>query len=134
MTYTLDTNVCIRIINKRSLAARAKLLTVPTNEVVVCSIVRAELYYGAAKSQTPDATRQKQDLFLLPFTAIPFDDRAANHYGVIRAQLERTGNMIGPLDLMIASIAVAHGLILVTHNVREFTRIPGLRVEDWETP
>lgn len=74
MTYLLDTNVCIQIINGRSRAARAKLLSVPAAEIIVCSIVRAELFHGAAKSQTPELTRQKQVLFLSPFASLPFDD------------------------------------------------------------
>ncbi|MCB9457010.1 MAG: type II toxin-antitoxin system VapC family toxin [Anaerolineaceae bacterium] len=132
MIYTLDTNVCIRIINGRSASARAKLLSIPTHDIIVCSVVRAELYYGAGKSQTPEATRQKQNLFLSPFTSLPFDDLAANQYGQIRADLEQSGNVIGPLDLMIAAIAKSQGLILVTHNTREFSRILGLQLEDWE--
>ena len=132
MIYTLDTNVCIRIINKRSIPARAKLLSIPASDIIVCSVVRAELYYGAGKSQTPEATRQKQDLFLSPFASLPFDDLAANQYGQIRASLEQSGNVIGPLDLMIAAVARSHDLILVTHNTREFGRIQGLQFEDWE--
>jgi tRNA(fMet)-specific endonuclease VapC len=132
MIYTLDTNVCIRVINKRSASVRAKLLSIPAGDIGVCSVVRAELYYGAGKSQTPQATRQKQDLFLSPFASLPFDDLAANQYGQIRAYLERSGSMIGPLDLMIAAIAKAHDLILVTHNTREFGRIKDLQFEDWE--
>ena len=101
MKYMLDTNVCIRVINRRSLTTRAKLLSIPASDIVVCSIVRAELFYGAAKSQTPEATRRKQELFLQPFATLPFDDAAANTYGQIRAQLERAGNPIGPLDLQL---------------------------------
>ncbi len=132
MKYSLDTNTCIRIINGRSMAARAKLLANPVSDIVVCSIVRAELFYGAAKSQTPEATRRKHDLFLHPYATLPFDDPAARIYGQIRAQLERAGTPIGPLDLQIAAIALAHGLILITHNTREFSRVPGLTLEDWE--
>lgn len=133
MKYLLDTNVCIRIINGRSAAARAKLLSHPTVDIVVCSIVRAELFFGAAKSQTPQATRQKQDLFLRPFVTLPFDDLSADTYGRLRAQLEQAGTPIGPLDMQIAAIAIAYDLILVTHNTREFGRIADLIIEDWET-
>ena len=134
MRYLLDTNVCIRIINKRSMSARAKLRTVPPSDIVVCSVVRAELFYGAAKSQTPKATRHKQDLFLQPFTTLSFDDLAANTYGKIRAQLESVGKPVGPLDMQIAAIALTHNLTLVTHNIREFSRVENLNLEDWETP
>ncbi|MBL8132078.1 MAG: type II toxin-antitoxin system VapC family toxin [Anaerolineae bacterium] len=133
MTYLLDTNVCIRIINGRSGIARQKLLSHPAEEIIVCSIVRAELFYGASKSQTPQATQRKQALFLMPFASLPFDDAAANTYGRIRAELEQSGTPIGPLDLQIAAIALAHQLTLVTHNTREFGRIPHLQLEDWET-
>lgn len=91
MTYSLDTNTCIRYINGRSPGVRAKLPTIPTHEVIVCSVVRAELFYGAAKSQVPALSRQKQDQFLHPYATLSFDDLAADTYGQIRAQLERAG-------------------------------------------
>jgi len=130
--YLLDTNVCIRIINGRSPTARAKLLTIPTYDVIVCSIVRAELFYVAAKSQPPEMTRNKQDFFLRPLATLPFDDAAAEHYGTIRGDLETMGTPIGPLDMQIAAIARTHSLVLVTHNTREFERITRLSLEDWE--
>jgi len=132
MTYLLDTNVCIRMINGRSALARQKLLSQPVEEIIVCSIVRAELFYGASKSKIPEATERKQTLFLMPFASLPFDDTAAKTYGKIRAELEQVGTPIGPLDLQIAAIALTHQLTLVTHNTREFSRIPQLQLEDWE--
>jgi tRNA(fMet)-specific endonuclease VapC len=134
MKYLLDTNTCIRYINGRSPGVLAKLPTIPIKDVVVCSIVRAELFYGSYKSQSPEISRQKQERFLLPYATLPFDDLAADTYGRIRAQLEQAGTPIGPLDTQIAAIALAHGLTLVTHNTREFSRVPGLLLEDWETP
>lgn len=133
MTYLLDTNVCIRIINGRSPLARQRLVSHHTEEIIVCSIVRAELFYGASKSQTPKATQRKQALFLQPFASLPFDDAAAKTYGKIRAKLEQVGKPIGPLDLQIAAIALTHGLVLVTHNIGEFSRVPQLQLVDWET-
>jgi tRNA(fMet)-specific endonuclease VapC len=133
MSYLLDTNVCIRMINGRSAVVRQRLLSHPVEDIIVCSIVRAELFYGASKSQTPEATERKQALFLKPFASLSFDDMAAKTYGKIRAELEQVGMPIGPLDLQIAAIALAHQLTLVTHNIREFSRIPQLRLEDWET-
>jgi len=133
MKYLLDTNVCIRVINKRSMTARSKLLSHAPEDIVVCSIVRAELFYGAAKSQTPVATRRKQEVFLRPYVTLPFGDLAADAYGRIRAHLEQAGMPIGPLNMQIAAIALAHGLTLITHNTREFSRVPGLLLEDWET-
>jgi tRNA(fMet)-specific endonuclease VapC len=132
MKYSLDTNTCIRVINQRSPQARTKLLSTPAQEVVVCSVVRAELFYGAAKSQTPEQTRKKQELFLQAFKSLAFDDNAASIYGRIRAELERAGTPIGPLDMQIAAIVLAHNLILITHNTREFSRISGLTIQDWE--
>lgn len=132
MRYSLDTNTCIRYINGRSDAIRQKLPTVPARDIVVCSIVRGELAYGAAKSQTPEASAAKQARFLKPYVTLPYDDAAALAYGRIRAHLETAGTPIGPYDMQIAAIAVVHGLSVVTHNTQEFGCIPWLKVEDWE--
>jgi len=85
------------------------------------------------KSNRPKKTLAKQQKFLSQFVSLPFDDRAAKVYGEIRAQLAAKGTPIGPNDLMIAAIAVANNVILVTHNTREFSRVDRLRIEDWET-
>ena len=132
MTYLLDTNTCIRYLNGQSIGVLQRLRTLPSNEVVVCSVVKAELFYGAMKSTNPDRTLAEQKLFLSAFLSFPFDDRAAEIYGRIRAELARKGTPIGPNDLMIAAIALAHDVTLVTHNTDEFSRISGLRLEDWE--
>ncbi|MCI0710932.1 MAG: type II toxin-antitoxin system VapC family toxin [Chloroflexi bacterium] len=132
MKYSLDTNTCIRYINGRSLAIRQKLPTVPAHDIVVCSVVRGELFYGAAKSQTPEQSAEKQARFLKPYATLPYDDVAAKEYGRIRAYLKGMGTPIGPYDMQVAAIAVVHGLIVVTHNIGEFGRIPWLKVEDWE--
>ena len=92
----------------------------------------AELFFGAAKSVDPGKTLRRQREFLERFPSLPFDDAAARTYGPIRANLERAGKLIGGNDLLIASIALANGLTLVSHNVSEFSRVPGLVVEDWE--
>ncbi len=132
MKYSLDTNTCIRAINGRSPQVRAHLLSVPTAEVIVCSVVRAELFAGSQKSQIPAQSLAKQNAFLQPFRSLPFDDTAAQEYGVLRAALEQAGTPIGPLDMMIAAIALANNLILITHNTREFSRIAKLQLADWE--
>lgn len=132
MKYSLDTNTCIRYLNGRSEAVRRKLPTVPAQEIIVCSIVRGELAYGAAKSQTPAQSAAKQQRFLAPYASLAYEDRAAAEFGRIRAALEALGTPIGPYDLQIAAIAIVHGLILVTHNTNEFGRIAGLMLEDWE--
>ena len=132
MKYLLDTNTCIRYINGRAPKLRLKMPTMPVSDIVVCDIVVAELFYGAAKSNTPDESLLKQQAFLKPYVSLPFDGKAAISYAIIRAQLEKLGMPIGPLDMLIAAIAQAHGLILITHNTAEFKRINGLEIEDWE--
>jgi tRNA(fMet)-specific endonuclease VapC len=132
MKYSLDTNTCIRYLNGRSAAVRRKLPTVPAHDIVVCSVVRGELAYGAAKSQTPAESAAKQQRFLKPYATLPYDDAAAAMFGRIRAALESAGTPIGPYDMQIAAIALVHGLIVVTHNINEFGRVAGLQIEDWE--
>lgn len=132
MKYSLDTNACIRFINGRAPKLREKIATTPPNDIVVCSIVRGELAYGAEKSQNPETSHTKQARFLQPFDTLSFDDAAAQEFGRIRAHLERKGIPIGPYDMQIAAITAIHDLTLVTHNVKEFERISWLRIEDWE--
>ncbi len=133
MKYLLDTNTCIRYINGRSQTVAERLNALAVGEAVVCSIVKAELFFGALRSQNPIKTLDGQRLFLALFDSLPFNDAAAEHYGRIRADLTTKGTIIGGNDLLIAAIALANGLILVTHNTREFGRIPELKIEDWET-
>src|SRR5215510_14666683 len=109
-----------------------KIPTIPANEIIVCSVVRGELFYGSSKSQTPQASLAKQVRFLQPYATFPFDDRAATVYGSLRADLERQGLVIGIHDMMIAAIALVNNLIVVTHNTREYGRVVGLQIEDWE--
>jgi tRNA(fMet)-specific endonuclease VapC len=132
MKYLLDTNVVIVYLKGKSEPLRVKLLATPIEDVAVCSIVKSELYAGSAKSKTPTKSRQKQDKFLNRFTSLPYDDAAAIRYGELRARLEITGKTIGPMDMLIAAVALANNLILVTHNTAEFQRIQGLSIEDWE--
>ena len=130
MTYLLDTNACIRYLNGWSEKIRLRLEATDPQDIVVCSVVKAELSYGAAKSKNPTENLEKQQRFLDRFTSLPFDDRAAEAYGRIRARLETAGTLIGPNDLLIAAIAVANEVTLVTHNTREFSRVEGLILED----
>jgi tRNA(fMet)-specific endonuclease VapC len=132
MKYLLDTNTCIRYLNQRSERAAARLKAENERDIVVCSVVRAELYFGAMKSSQPDVTMTKQRAFAERFTSLPFDDAAAEHYARIRADLARVGTPVGPNDLLIAAIALANELTLVTHNTAEFGRVSGLKIEDWE--
>ena len=134
MKYLLDTNPCIQYLNGTSDTLRRRLDTAEEGAVCVCSVVKAELFYGAKKSREPSRVLELQERFLARYASIPFDDGAACCYGTIRADLERAGTPIGANDLMIAAIAAANGLTLVTHNVREFARIPDVKVEDWQNP
>jgi tRNA(fMet)-specific endonuclease VapC len=132
MKYLLDTNACIRYLNGRAPQLVRKLRTVPRADIVVCSVTRAEMFYGSAKSQTPVRSRQKQEAFLSRFRSLPFDDAIADFYANIRAYLEKRGTPISHPDMQIAAIAFSHQLILVTHNTKEFSRINDLQIEDWE--
>lgn len=132
MKYLLDTNTCIRYINGTSQPVFERLNAQDEGDVVVCSVVKAELFYGAMHSQNLTKNLANQKKFLSLFASLPFDDSAAEHYGRIRSELAKVGTPIGGNDLMIAAIALANNLILVTHNLKEFGRVKGLKVEDWE--
>jgi tRNA(fMet)-specific endonuclease VapC len=132
MRYLLDTNVCVMYLNGRSVSVRDRLQSIAIEEMAVCSIVKAELFYGAMRSNNPTRTLERQQEFLASFASLPFDDEAATVAGQIRACLASAGTPIGACDLLIAAISLANNLILVTHNTREFGRVDGLQVEDWE--
>jgi tRNA(fMet)-specific endonuclease VapC len=132
MIYLLDTNVCARYLNGKSLAIRQRLRSTNLADIAVCSVVKGELFYGAMKSNNLEKTLDRQQEFLKLFVSLPFDDDASFIYGRIRAELSAKGIIIGANDLQIAAIAMVNNLILVTHNVREFSRVNGLRFEDWE--
>jgi tRNA(fMet)-specific endonuclease VapC len=132
MMWLLDTNAWIGYLNSRPSPLKERIKRKPIEMIWLCDIVKAELYYGAFKSQ-----RQSANLALLRelfnrFDSLSFDGEAASCYGRIRAELAKKGTPIGPYDLQIAAIALAHGLTLVTHNTDEFRRIDGLTLEDWE--
>lgn len=132
MIYLLDTNVCARYLNGKSLAIRQRLRSTNLADIAVCSVVKGELFYGAMKSNNFEKTLDRQQEFLKLFVSLPFDDDASFIYGRIRAELSAKGIIIGANDLQIAAIAMVNNLILVTHNIREFSRVNGLRFEDWE--
>jgi tRNA(fMet)-specific endonuclease VapC len=132
--YLLDTNACIRILNNSSKDLVERLRRHDSSEVRLCSVVKAELLHGARKSSRVTANLELLKHFFAPFQSIPFDDASAEHYGQIRRDLEQAGTPIGSNDFLIAATARAHGLVLITHNVREFSRVSGLQIEDWESP
>ncbi len=134
MTWMLDTNACIRYLNGRAPHLKSRLEQTNPAEIALCSVVKAELFYGAARSYDPQKTRAQQEIFVSRFSSLPFDDAAADAYARIRADVTSRGVSIGPNDLLIAAIALSRGVTLVTHNVSEFSRVQGLKVEDWEQP
>lgn len=131
--YLLDTNAWVAILRKSSLEVATRFqAAAPTGELRVCAIVRAELRHGALRSARPTTNLAAVDALLAPYPSISFDDSAADQYATIRYHLERNGQMIGPLDLQIAAIALANSCTLVTHNTAEFSRVPTLIIEDWQ--
>jgi tRNA(fMet)-specific endonuclease VapC len=132
MTYLLDTNTCIRFLNGRSDSIRRRFDSLEASDLSLCSIVKAELLYGAVKSARPEENLEKLSQFFQRFVSLPFDDSAAEMYGRIRTRLEKHGKPIGANDLLIASIALTNRHVLVTHNLGEFGRIEELVLEDWE--
>ncbi len=131
--YLLDTNVCIRFLQGRSDTLVPRFDSVATQDKCLCSIVVGALLYGAAKSNKKQETLTKLGQFIACFRLFDFDLAAAEHFGEIRAEPERQGRPIGSFDLPIAVIAKADQLILVTHNLSEFSPLPGRVCEDWES-
>jgi tRNA(fMet)-specific endonuclease VapC len=134
MPYLLDTNVCVVYVRGRNALLMQRVLARPSAELHVCSIVKAELIYGTLRSAQPAVNRATVDAFIKRFVSLPFNDAEAEVQARLRFHLESLGTPIGPYDLQIAAIALIHKLTLVTHNVAEFSRVPGLTVEDWEIP
>jgi len=127
----LDTNICIYIINRRPEAVLKHFLAYEVGDIGISTITLSELRYGAAKSKYRDKNMKALNEFITPLEIIPFDEKAALVYGDIRAALEKTGALIGSMDMLIAAQAVADGVTLITNNIREFSRIPGLTVINW---
>lgn len=131
MKYMLDTNICIYVIKHKPDTVIKRFLSHDPEELCISAITYAELMHGVEKSTAVERNRIAMSLFLSPITILEFDGQAAEEYGRIRAQLEKKGTPIGPMDTLIAGHAKSRGLILVTNNTREFNRVVGLTVEDW---
>ena len=131
MKYFLDSNVCVYFLKANFPPLRRRLLSHRPAEIVIPSLVKAELLYGAYKSQRTAQNEQAVLEFLLPYSIAAFGDPEASHYAHIRAVLEKSGTPIGPNAMIIAAIARANEGTLVTHNVSEFSRVPDLSIEDW---
>ena len=132
MTYMPDTNVWIKLLNSRPTPVKGRFLSTSSLEIGLCSIVLAELYFGAYKSSRRHENLETVNKLKSAYRIYPFDEKAANIYGRVRAELSMAGNLIGPNDLMIASVALANDVVMITHNTRVFARIAGLRLLDWE--
>jgi tRNA(fMet)-specific endonuclease VapC len=129
--YLLDTNMCIYIINKRPEQVIEKIKKMKPSQIKISSISLGELEYGVSKSKYRDKNRNALIDFVSAFDIVDFDDNDAEVYGLIRADLEKKGQIIGPYDMQIAAQAITRNLILVTNNTDEFSRILNLKLENW---
>lgn len=129
--YLLDSDFCIDFMRGRK-PAELLLRALPASEVAVAAISCAELHYGARRAADLDQELEKLRRFLEPLRLVPFTPAAAEHYGRLRLDLERRGEVIGRHDMLIAATALAHDATLVTRNTREFRRVIGLRVRSWQ--
>lgn len=134
MIYLLDTNAWIEVLNNPQGHLASKLAAHAPRDIALCSVVLAELVVGAYKSSQPAANLLMIQQLTQQFACLAFDEASADPYAQARCHLEKIGLPIGPYDLQIAAIALQFGLIVVTHNVAEFSRVPGLAVEDWLGP
>ncbi len=132
MTYLPDTNAWIGFLNADGSKIQKRLKATDSSDIRLCSVVKAELYFGAQRSARREENLKLLNELFAGIKSFHFDDRAALIYGEIRRDLASAGTPIGPNDLMIASIALANDLILVTHNTREFSRVESLEIEDWK--
>lgn len=131
MKYLLDTNICIYLIKRRPATVIHKFLALQPGDIGISALTVAELRFGAQKSAQPTTNHEALARLLLSLNVVSFDMEAASLYGEIRAHLEKRGTPIGSFDYLIAAHALHLGVILVTNNVREFQRVPGLKIENW---
>lgn len=130
--YMLDTNICIYVIKRRPMGV-LDTFNKFAGTLCISSVTFAELCHGVEKSTLPEHNRRQVEDFVSRLEILPYGDKAAAHYGDIRATLERQGKTIGVNDLHIAAHARSEGLVLVTNNLKEFERVAGLRTENWLT-
>lgn len=131
MKFMLDTTICIDLIRRRPRSVLDRFASQSLGDIGISTITLVELEYGVSASSRPAANREALDEFVSPLDVAPFDREATTVYGGLRAALERKGQTIGSMDLLIAAHAVRLGVRLITHDIREFERVPGLRIEDW---
>jgi tRNA(fMet)-specific endonuclease VapC len=131
MKVLLDTNICIYMIKNKPPEIRERFALFSPGDIGISAVTVAELQYGVAKSTAKEKNALALEAFLLPLEIVSFEQESARIYGKIRAHLERQGSPIGGMDMLIAAQAIAQSLTLVTHNLKEFQRIPELRLETW---
>jgi len=129
--YLLDTNICIYIINNRPKQVVEHIKKLKVHQIKLSAISLAELEYGVSKSKSRDKNRRALVDFVTAFDIVDFNDADAEVFGIIRAELERKGQVIGAYDMQIAAQAITRDLILVTNNTSEFIRIPNIKLENW---
>jgi len=131
MKLMVDTNVCIYLIKEHPASVLERFAAHPVGDIGISVITLAELEYGVTKSSRPAKNREALEQFVSPLDVAPFDRAATAAYGRLRTALEKKGQPIGSMDLLIAAHALSLNVRLITHNVKEFGRVPGLRIEDW---
>jgi len=131
--YMLDTNICIYLLKNNPPGIKETIERIEFGKLTISSIAVAELYFGVEKSKNPQRNFKNLNNFLAPIIALPFDIQAARIHGTIRSFLEREGKLIGPNDLLIAAHALSIYSVLVTNNIKEFKRVPKLKLENWVT-
>ncbi len=129
--FLLDTNICIGFLNGRLPGVDERLAAETATDVVLCSVVKAELLFGAYESERRGQNLKRLEQFFAAFSSLPFTDEAADWYGRLRAILAKAGEPIGNNDLLIAATALSANVTLVTRNEKEFRKVPGLRLEVW---
>jgi tRNA(fMet)-specific endonuclease VapC len=132
MKLMLDTNICIDVIKERPRSVLERFAAHAVGDIGISVMTLAELEYGVSTSSRPARNREALDQFISPLEIARFDRQATTVYGRLRATLEKKGQAIGSMDLLIAAHAVSLDVRLITHHVREFGRVPGLRIEDWK--
>ncbi len=131
MRFMLDTNICIYVIKKKPVHVLNKFKSLAVSDIGISTITLAELVYGADNSSFPSQNFEALFEFSDPLEIAPFDEQAAISYGKIRTYLQRKGTLISAMDMLIAAHAKSLSITLVTNNVREFSRVPDLKVENW---
>ena len=132
MIFLLDTNACIQLWQRKHPNLLKNIARLSPANIALCSVVKAELLFGAQRSEKKENNLKIIEQLFLPLQSFDFDNNAAEHYAQIRSDLTGEGKLIGPNDLMIAAIARANKVTLITHNTSEFSRVRDLQLEDWE--